>query len=134
MTVQSTLNILYQVKYYVGQKDSPQDWKCQPNKWLSSKEEIHEVLVGWFSVTLGSALSAALATWVINGGYTSLYYSPGQYGLLWALVEGPLAFIVTVSPGLYPLTSPWLTLIALSCRTTSRTGTTGSTTCPSSTR
>ena len=98
LTVQSTLNILYQVKYYVGQKDSPQDWKCQPNKWLSSKEEIHEVLVGWFSVTLGSALSAALATWVVNGGYTSLYYSPGQYGLVWALVEGPLVFIVTVSP------------------------------------
>ena len=83
----------------MGQKDSPQDWKCQPNKWLSSKEELHEMLVGWFSVTLGSALSAALATWVINGGYTSLYYTPGQYGLLWALVEGPLVFIVTVRPG-----------------------------------
>ena len=60
------------------------------------------MLVGWFSVTLGSALSAALATWVINGGYTSLYYTPGQYGLLWALVEGPLVFIVTVRS---PLTS-----------------------------
>ena len=114
----------------MGQKDSPQDWKCQPNKWLSSKEELHEMLVGWFSVTLGSALSAALATWVINGGYTSLYYPPGQYGLLWALVEGPLVFIVTVRP----VTFHWLTFIALCCRTTSPTGTTGSTTCPSSTR
>ena len=92
------------------------------------------MLVGWFSVTLGSALSAALATWVINGGYTSLYYTPGQYGLLWALVEGPLVFIVTVRPGLSPLTSHWLTFIALCGRTTSPTGTTGSTTCPSSTR
>ena len=89
-----------QVKYYVRKADSPQDWKCQPNKWLSSKEEIHEILVGWFSVTLGSALSAALATWVVNGGATSLYYTPGQYGLVWALLEGPLVFIVTVSPRL----------------------------------
>ena len=87
---------LSQVKYYVRQKDSPHDWKCQPNKWLSSKEELHEIIVGWFSVTLGSALSAALATWVVNGGYTSLYYTPGEYGLLWALLEGPIVFIVTV--------------------------------------
>merc|ERR1711936_572607 len=83
------------VKYYVRQADSPEDWKCQPNKWLSSKEEVHEIVVGWFSVTLGSALSAALATWVVNGGYTSLYYTPGQYGLLWAVLEGPLVFIAT---------------------------------------
>lgn len=52
--------------------------------------------MGWFSVTLGSALSAALATWVVNGGYTSLYYTPGEYGLVWALLEGPIVFIVTV--------------------------------------
>ena len=75
------------MKYYVRQADSPQDWKCQPNKWLSSKEEVHEIVVGWFSVTLGSALSAALATWVVNGGYTSLYYTPGECGLVWAVLE-----------------------------------------------
>ena len=60
-------------------RDSPEEWKCQPNKWLSSKEEIHEILVGWFSVTLGSALSAALATWVVNGGHTTLYYQVWDY-------------------------------------------------------
>ena len=91
------------------------------------------MLVGWFSVTLGSALSAALATWVVNGGYTSLYYTPGQYGLVWALLEGPLVFIVTVSPPLTDLAG-WLANTVPLARTTSLTGTTGSTTCPSSTR
>merc|ERR1719187_1943463 len=81
--------------YYVGKRDRPEEWKCQPNKWLSSKEEIHEILVGWFSVTLGSALSAALASWVINGGHTTLYYSWGQHGFLWALLEVPLVFCAT---------------------------------------
>ena len=70
-------NIL-QFTYYVGKRDSPEEWKCQPNKWLSSREEIHEILVGWFSVTLGSALSAALASWVVNGGQTTLYYDFGE--------------------------------------------------------
>jgi len=81
--------------YYVNKKDSPQDWKCQPNKWLSSGEEVHEILVGWFSVTLGSALSAALATWVVNGGHSTLYYTWGEHGVLWSLIEGPLVFIAT---------------------------------------
>jgi len=82
--------------YYVWKKDSPHDWKCQPNKWLSSKEEIHEMIVGWFSLTIGSALSAALATWVMNGGYTSLYYDIGRHGLLWSLLELPIVFVTTV--------------------------------------
>ena len=100
-----------QFTYYVGKRESPEEWKCQPNKWLSSKEEIHEILVGWFSVTLGSALSAALASWVVNGGQTTLYYDfgndikvdsryhvwllTGEYGLLWTALQVPLVFSVT---------------------------------------
>ena len=133
---------MLQMKYYVGQKDKPHLWKCQPNNWLprkvrrfhscvifkfgpictnipitqrhkdkyansnlhilnAPKDEIHEMVVGWFSLTLGSVLSAGsdfsrkiskiyenlnstliiysclitgLATWIFNGGYTSLYF------------------------------------------------------------
>merc|ERR1711970_1147593 len=83
------------LKYYVQQKDSPHEWKCQPNKWLSKKEEIHEIIVGWFSLTIGSVLSAGLATWVINGGYTSLYYDFGRHGVLWTILELPVVFVST---------------------------------------
>jgi lathosterol oxidase len=82
-------------RYYVMQRDKPEEWKCQPNKWLSGKDEIHEILVGLFSLTLGSVLSACLATWVINGGYTTIYYEFGKYGYLWAILETPVVFIVT---------------------------------------
>jgi len=81
--------------YYVGQKDTPEKWKCQPNKWLSRKEEIHEIIVGWFSLTIGSALSAALATWVMNDGYTTIYYDFGKHGLVWTLLELPIVFVTT---------------------------------------
>merc|ERR1719339_890355 len=50
------------MKYYVGQKDKPHLWKCQPNNWLPRKDEIHEMVVGWFSLTLGSVLSAGFTT------------------------------------------------------------------------
>ncbi len=42
-------------------------------------------------------LSAALATWVINGGYTTIYYEFAKYGYLWALIELPFVFLLTVS-------------------------------------
>lgn len=81
--------------YYVGKKDKPEEWKCQPNHWLSSKDEIHEIAVGLFSLTIGSALSALLATWVMNGGYTSLYYEWGQYGVIWGVLELPVVYCIT---------------------------------------
>jgi len=83
------------MKYYVGQRDKAHEWKCQPNNWLPRKDEIHEMVVGWFSLTLGSVLSAGLATWIFNGGYTSLYFEFGKHGLLWSLLEFPLVFIPT---------------------------------------
>ncbi|XP_023326296.1 lathosterol oxidase, partial [Eurytemora carolleeae] len=82
-------------KYYVGKKDTPEEWKCQPNKWLSAKEEIHEIIVGLFSLTIGSILSSFLATWVMNGGYTTIYYEFGKYGYLWSILELPIAFLST---------------------------------------
>ena len=45
---------------------------------MTCQAELHEMVVGWFSLTLGSVLSAALATWIVNGGYTSLYFQVPQ--------------------------------------------------------
>merc|ERR1719186_444633 len=42
-----------QVKYYIGMKDRPEEWKCQPNHWLPPHLERHEIIVGLFSLTLG---------------------------------------------------------------------------------
>jgi len=82
-------------KYYVGQRDKAHEWKTQPTKWLSRKDEIHEILVGGFSLTIGSVLNTALAAWVMNGGYTSLYFEWNKHGILWTLLELPLAFVAT---------------------------------------
>ena len=45
---------------------------------------------------ISSILSACLATWVINGGYTSIYYEFGKYGYVWAILETPFVFLLTV--------------------------------------
>jgi hypothetical protein len=49
-----------------------------------------------FNTIVCSVLSSFLASWVMNGGYTTIYYKWGQYGLLWALLEWPILFLSTV--------------------------------------
>jgi hypothetical protein len=53
-----------------------EEWKCQPKHWLSPEVEFHEIVVGAFSLALGSFLSATMACWVMNDGYSTIYFDP----------------------------------------------------------
>jgi len=79
--------------YYYRQRDTPEKWKCQPNHWLPLELEIHEIVIGLFSLTIGNFLSAALACWIQNGGYSTMYYGMGDKGYLWWFLQWPVIFI-----------------------------------------
>merc|ERR1719315_87799 len=89
-----TLGGFLHLKYYVWGREKPEEWKCQPNHWLSPTLEIHEILVGGFSLGIGSLISAGLACWVSNGGYTTIYFHWGEHGYLWDILSGPIVFVV----------------------------------------
>lgn len=61
--------------------------------FLSTELELHEITVGLFSLSLGSLLSSALACWVMNGGFTTMYYNVNDHGILWWIVQWPVVFI-----------------------------------------
>ena len=82
-----------QITYYVLRKDTPEDWKCQPYHWLPKELEIHEIVVGAFSLAIGSLISSAMACWIMNGGWTKLYFDHTEHGYLWLLIQTPLVFI-----------------------------------------
>lgn len=79
--------------YYVRQRDRPEEWKCQPNKWLSPELERHEIILGSFSLLLGSIVSGTLSCYIMNGGWTYIYYDFSQYGWIWAVLQWPAIFI-----------------------------------------
>ena len=85
-----------QITYYVLKRDKPEEWKCQPYHWLPRDLEIHEMVVGAFSLTLGSFISATIACWVMNGGYSALYFDAAQHGYLWLVLQLPIIFISQV--------------------------------------
>jgi len=81
------------IVYYVQRRDRPEEWKCQPYHWLPKHLEIHEICVGAFSLTIGSFISSAMACWVMNDGWTKIYFDHTEHGYLWLLIQTPLVFI-----------------------------------------
>lgn len=79
--------------YYVRQRDRPEEWKCQPTKWLSPELERHEILLGSLSLLFGSILSGIMSCYIMNGGDTYIYYNYADYGYLWAVLQWPAIFI-----------------------------------------
>ncbi|XP_068248441.1 uncharacterized protein [Palaemon carinicauda] len=79
--------------YYVGQRDRAEEWKCQPKKFLSPELERHEILLGSFSLFVGSTLSAIISCYIMNGGPTMIYYNVSDYGWLWYLASWPVVFV-----------------------------------------
>lgn len=79
--------------YYVRQRDRAEEWKCQPKKFMSPELERHEILLGSFSLLLGSTMSAIIACYIMNGGWTTIYYNVNDYGWLWYFLSWPVVFV-----------------------------------------
>ncbi|XP_066262947.1 uncharacterized protein [Euwallacea similis] len=79
--------------YYVRQRHKPEEWKCQPQKWLSPELEKNEILWGATTLFLNASMSSILSCYIANGGYSTVYYTFNEYGWLWFILQFPLVFI-----------------------------------------
>ncbi|KAE8744546.1 hypothetical protein FOCC_FOCC008785 [Frankliniella occidentalis] len=79
--------------FYVRQRESAKEWKCQPNSWLSTDLELHEIKVGSLSLLVTGTFSSILACWIANGGWSSVYYEWDAYGAAWFFLQVPVIFI-----------------------------------------
>ncbi|KAK3880002.1 hypothetical protein Pcinc_015476 [Petrolisthes cinctipes] len=80
--------------YYVRQRDNAHEWKCQPTKFLSPEMERHEIMMGSSVLLLGSLLSGILACYIMNDGWTTVYFNVSDYGWLWYSVSWPVVFVL----------------------------------------
>ena len=88
---------IFQLTYYVLRRDKPEEWKCQPYHWLPRDLELHEMVVGAFSLAIGSFISASMACWVMNDGYSKIYFDPAEHGYAWFFLQFPVIFIWQVN-------------------------------------
>ncbi|CAC5412608.1 SC5DL [Mytilus coruscus] len=69
------------------------DWKCQPDKFLTPENEKHEFLLGSANMLLGATVSGFIACYIVNGGYTTLYYNISDRGWLYFLASIPAFYM-----------------------------------------
>jgi len=100
-----------QLYYYTLQRDNPEKWKCQPHRFLTRENEIHEIVVGTINMTITSTLSGFISCWIANGHYSSVYFRVDEFGYLYFALTIPLFFLWSEASFYYThrmLHTPWL--------------------------
>lgn len=79
--------------FYIKQRDKSHEWKCQPGKFLTPELDQHAITVGSINVGFGGAVFAVLACYVYNGGHSTIYFKPDEYGWAYLILSLPIHFI-----------------------------------------
>lgn len=66
--------------FYINRRDQAHEWKCQPTKFLTPANELHEFILGSTNMLLASLASGVIACYIYNGGYSLMYYDLSEYG------------------------------------------------------
>ena len=102
---------LLQLYFYTWWRNEPEKWKCQPHRFLTRSNELHEMVVGTINMTLASSMSGFLACWVINGNYSTVYFQLDEYGYTYFFLSIVLVFLYLDAGAYYShylLHTPWL--------------------------
>jgi lathosterol oxidase len=89
--------LTFQWHFYVKRRNKPEEWKCQPTKWLSAEQERHEILYGSMSLITVNTVTSLFATYIKNGGWSTVYYRFDEYSWTWYFLQWPVIFIYQVS-------------------------------------
>jgi len=87
--------------WYVQQKHLAERWKCQPKRWLSFTDHKHEILLGSFNMFLAASVGGSITFWIFKGGYSSLYFTLGEYGYFYLPVSIVVLFVYTDAVAYY---------------------------------
>ena len=82
-----------QIYFYTWWRDDPEKWKCQPHRFLTRSNELHEMVVGTINMILASTMSGFLACWVMNGNYSTVYFRVDEYGYAYFFLSFVLVFL-----------------------------------------
>ena len=86
----------YYHKYYVRRRESPEAWKCQPERIPSSEELKSAVLRGTVNLTWAGAITGTLVYFVIEGSLqTPIYTDVAEYGWGYTIGSTILLFVLT---------------------------------------
>jgi len=87
--------------YYVARREQYQQWKLQPDKFLSKRLDREAMWLGTLNLSLAAALFGFLAWGIIERGWSQLYYNLADRGLGYSLLQIFLAWLLIEGSAYY---------------------------------
>ncbi|XP_074649254.1 uncharacterized protein LOC141904555 [Tubulanus polymorphus] len=79
--------------YYVRNRDQAENWKCQPDRFLTPENTRHAFTLGSVNMLIGSTVSGLVSSYVSNNGPSKIYYSISDMGWPYFLMSIPIFFL-----------------------------------------
>ncbi|XP_022189363.1 lathosterol oxidase isoform X2 [Nilaparvata lugens] len=80
--------------YYINRKEQSNNWKCQPNRWLTSDLVMDALYNGLIGLFIGNTFSAILVFYLLNDGWSLMYFNFNDYPVMWWFMQWPVTFFV----------------------------------------
>ncbi len=97
--------------YYHLKRDKNEEWKMQPNRFLSDRLARHAALLGTFNMNVASGCFGFIAWGVLEQGWSQLYWDYSDYSYGWAFLSVFLSFFFIEAAAYYMHAashSPWI--------------------------
>jgi Delta7-sterol 5-desaturase len=86
--------------FYTLKRDQAAEWKLQPRRFLSDAVARGAFIGGSANMFFGSFISGTFVWYIVNGGWSAVYFDVSDYGLLWLPVSAVVLFFM-VDAGFY---------------------------------
>lgn len=80
------------LRYYVLQRQNPEHWKCQPERWPNRLVMRRDLFWGTLNLLWASTLSGLFTHYMVAAGRTAIYFSATQRGIPWLLASTVIYF------------------------------------------
>jgi lathosterol oxidase len=78
---------LFHAYYFIYKKNQKDEWKLQPKRWPSDEKVKSAIKYSAINLAFGTFTGVAIALWVLNGGWSMLYFNASDLPLVWHFIS-----------------------------------------------
>jgi len=91
----------YHWAYYVRRAHDPEQWKCQPRRFLRPGQNREAALLSTMNLTIGGVISGTMIDLIRRGMPTPIYFEVERWGWAWTIVSPVLLFLMVDAAAYY---------------------------------
>jgi len=85
----------YHIRYYIKRQQDPENWKCQPKRFLPDKLARKAIVSGTLNMTLGGTISGIFVYAIMEHNlWTRFYYDVDDYGWAYTIISTLVVWVL----------------------------------------